>query len=145
LRNLSNGQDERFEMSASHPDENALLLVYAERLKCSTSIELERCDCGTRLRITDDYSGRPESERRERTAEVDRSLTAWALALRAYLDRERRLGRFGLWHTWLDRVWLPMSPSGRRIALVLVWIAVTEVALTIVILLVIWLESGAAP
>jgi hypothetical protein len=38
-----------------------------------------------------------------------------------------------------------MSPSGRRIALVLVWIAVTEVALTIVILLVIWLESGAAP
>jgi len=141
LRNLSNGQVENFRMSASRPDENALLFVYADRLKRSTCIALEGCGHGTCVRITDDYSGSPESERVQRNAEVDRSLTAWGVALRAYLERERHFGRFALWHAWLDRVWLPMTPAARRIAWILIWIAAAEVALTVVIVIALWLES----
>lgn len=141
LRNLSNDLDQTFVISAFRPREDALRLVYDRGLKRSTAIELERCDRGTRVRITDDYSGTPESERRARVTEVDRSLTAWGIAFRSYLDREHRYGRFALWHALLDRVWLPMSASGRRIAIVLVVIAAAEIALTTVLALVIWLEG----
>ena len=144
LRNLSNGLDERFVMSARHKDDT-LLLAYEDRLKRSTSIEFERCDRGTRVRITDDYSGPPESERTARSGEVDRSLTAWGQALSGYLDSERRFGRFGLWHAWLDRIWLRMSPAARRITLILLAIAIAEVALTIVVGSVIWLETRSLP
>ena len=144
LRNLSNGREERFMMSAVRRQDNALMLVYENRLKRSTTIQFERCDRGTRVRITDDYSGPSESERRARSAEVDRSLTAWGFALSGYLEHERRMGRFKLWHAWLDRVWLRMSPAARRIALILVAVGIAEIAITIVIASVMWIELRSA-
>ncbi len=149
MRNLSNGHDQQLSIHHSRPSEGSILLTYGTgsgtELKRSTRIEYEPFGSGSRVRITDDYSSAPASERLTRSGEVDRSLTAWGLALRGYLERERRMGRFVLWHGFLDRVWLPMKPSARRISLIIVWVTLAEIALGILVALIFWLETRPAP
>ncbi|RPI40698.1 MAG: hypothetical protein EHM59_21455 [Betaproteobacteria bacterium] len=143
LRNLSNGQAQTLVFRVSRPAEDKILLSYETGLKRESRIELEPFEHGSRVKITDDYSGRPVTERHARVSEVDHSLTAWGHALRGYLERERRFGRIALWRWFLDRVWLRMKPSARRISVVVTLLTLAELVLVVLVALVYWLESSA--
>jgi hypothetical protein len=85
--NHSNGQ--RMVMAAPHAHADRLAGDYAEGLKKSTRFEIQPAPSGSRLTITDEYgptgAGAPDPA-------VDRSLHAWGVALKAYLERDRRWG-----------------------------------------------------
>jgi hypothetical protein len=136
LTNLSNGR--RFELCAiiERTGVNAITLQYDSGLKRSTRFEIEPAPCGSRLTIVEDYSGVAPETARMRADEVDRSLTAWGGALRAYLNLESRWGRHAWWRWYMRRVWLPMKPAGRRVTYIL-WVVtaveITAVALAIAI------------
>ncbi len=125
LRNLSN---ERMLETDLHvePLADGLRVVYGSGLKTSTEFRVADCDGGSTLTVTDDYSGTPVAERRARTDEVDRSLVQWGHDLRHYLRRWSRWSRYAVWRWYMDRIWLPMTPMGRRVVFALVVISALE-------------------
>jgi len=135
--NLSTGMRLETTLHAT-AGEGRVELVYAQGLKRRTLIEVEADGAGSALRITDDYSGTPEAERRARLGEVDRSLTPWGRALHDYLRAYARWSSFAPWTWYMRRVWLPLKPSARRIVYVLWIVALFEMATLLVVLLVWW-------
>ena len=142
LRNLSNGIEQKFELSVSRPRQTEVFVHYSAGLKRCTHFELSAVNGGSRVRITDDYSALSIADRVVRLAEVDHSLTAWGHALSAYLRRERYIGGLRSWYWFLDRVWLPMKPSARRICIVIAWITFAEFVLAVLIAAIYWLEAA---
>jgi hypothetical protein len=137
-RNLSNGQDYKGRFSIRRASEFDFSVRYDRGIKRETRFVIEPLASGSRLVITDDYSGAgPEAD----LSEVDRSLHAWGTALRAYLERDARWGHIRPWRWYMRRVWVPMKPSARRITYILLVVAVAEVALAVLVMAVYWAEQ----
>ncbi len=113
---------------------NGLEIEYETGVKARTvieveAIELENGEPGSKLTITDHYDRLDEETRQTKLGEVDKSLIIWATDLQRYLLVWNRWSRVKLWRIYMQRVWLPMKPSGRRITYMLLWITVVEIAL----------------
>jgi hypothetical protein len=139
-RNLSNDEAATLELHREPESENAFSVAYSQGIKRRTQFLLEPAQVGSRLVVTDDYANLPEELRASRMAEVDKSLTAWGWALHAYLRSEHRWGANPLWRWTMQRFWLPMRPSARRIAKFIVLASIAEFAFFLLVALIWWIE-----
>jgi hypothetical protein len=139
--NLSNGKHLKSELNVEWIDKG-LRINYDGLLKCSTSFQVESTKKGgSNLTITDDYSGIEETQRRQRLDEVDRSLNQWGRDLYTYLQLWRRWSWLPLWCWYMQRVWQPMKPSARRVTYWIVWIALAEMALVLLLIVILVIEQ----
>ena len=136
VRNLSNQRDLELEMKLERASERDFIVHYNRGVKRNTRFEIDSAAGGSRLRITDDYSGTTAAD----ATEVDRSLHAWGVALREYLLREQRWGWCAPWRWYMRRVWVPMKPSARRITFIILMVTLAEVALIALVLAIYWIE-----
>lgn len=139
-RNLSNEQAVTLELRRVPESEYAFSVMYSQGIKRRTRFSLEAAPGGSRLVLTDDYSGFSEAERASRMAEVDKSLAAWGWALHAHLRREHRWGSYRLWRWAMQRFWLPLRPAARRITLLIVLVTLAEFAFFLLVALIWWIE-----
>jgi hypothetical protein len=139
-RNTSNQQDTALDLRVVRESADAFEVAYSQGLRRSTRFALTPAAAGSRLTITDDYSGVPEEERAHRVAEVDPTLVAWGWALHAYLRREWRWGRNAVYRWYMRRIWLPMKPSARRITTLLVLVTAAEFLIVLLVGLIWWIE-----
>jgi hypothetical protein len=138
--NLSNGKRLTSELKVERIA-NGLRVQYSNLLKTSTSFQVEPLAIyGSRLIVTDDYSGTPEAARRERLDEVDRSLIQWGRDLHSYLQSWRRWSWLPPWRWYMRRVWQPMKPVARRITRWILWITLAEMALVLLLIAVLVIE-----
>jgi len=136
VRNLSNQRDLELEMKLERASERDFIVHYNRGVKRNTRFEIDSTAGGSRLRITDDYSGTTAAD----ATEVDRSLHAWGVALREYLLREQRWGWCAPWRWYMRRVWVPMKPSARRITFIILMVTLAEIALIALVLAIYWIE-----
>lgn len=115
---------------------------YASGLKKRTIFTIETAASGSVLTITDDYEGLSADERAARATEVDKSLHAWGVALRAYFVRLKRWSWLPGWRWYIRRVWIPMKPSARRIVWLLYLITVVEFFFFLFVVLIWVIERG---
>lgn len=141
-RNLSNGCDESLDLQLVPESEWTLRVDYAEGLKALTRFTIEPAPGGAGLTITDDYDRLPEAERTARLDEVDRSLPHWGRGIQRYLLRQHRWGWFPPWRWFMRRLWLPMTPSGRRIVWWLWVITLAEFAFFLFVLVIYVIERS---
>jgi len=136
MRNLSNQRDFELQLTLERASERDFSMRYDRGVKRSTRFEIDATDGGSRLRITDDYRGAAETD----TAEVDRSLHAWGVALKEYLLRDRRWGWCAPWRWYMRRVWVPMKPSARRITFIILLVTLAEIVLIALVMAIYWAE-----
>ena len=134
--NHSNGQRLVLRGLAARMPDGALRVDYAEGLKKSTRFDIQPAPAGSRLTITDEYGPAGDAQ----AAAVDRSLHAWGVALKAHLERDRRWGWLPLYRWAVERVWLPMKPSARRITFLVLVVAIADIALIALGFAIYWLE-----
>ena len=136
LFNHSNGQAAELVASLDWLDDMTLQVNYASGIKQSTRFAIETIVGGSRLTITDEYvrgiTIAPE--------QVDRSLHAWGVAMAGYLARDRRWGWLPLYRWFMEKVWLPMKPSARRITFIVLVISLADIALIALGFTIYWLE-----
>ena len=137
--NHSNGQRTVVAATVTRTSDRALRVDYTEGLKQSTRVEIQPAPAGSRLTITDEYGPTGAGAR---DAAVDRSLHAWGVALKAYLERDRRWGWLPVYRWTVERVWLPMKPSARRITFLVLVIGLADVILVALGFAIYWIESG---
>lgn len=125
-RNESNDREIDTQFSVERlPD--GIAVTYASGLKTRTIFRVEPGNgAGAKLVVTDDYSGTPETERKERMDEVDTSLNSWGYGLHNYLRQWRRWSGLAPWRWYMRRVWQPMRPMARRIVFLLIVITILE-------------------
>jgi hypothetical protein len=139
IRNQGNGHTWATDGTLTRlPD--GLRLDYAEGIKASTRFIVEPAAGGTRLWIVEDYGRLPEKERRARTDEVDRSLPRWGQDIYRYLRNWDRWAGFAPWRWYMEQVWRPMKPLGRRVVRLLLWVTAAELVLFLG-LVVVWRMS----
>ena len=139
MRNLSNQHDFELQLKLERASERDFTVRYDRGVKRSTRFEIEAAAPGSRLRITDDYSGATEAD----TPEVDRSLHAWGVALKEYLLRDMRWGWCTPWRWYMRRVWVPMKPSARRITFIILLVTLAEIVLFALVMAIYWAEHRA--
>ena len=137
--NHSNGQRTVMAATVSRMSDRALRVDYLEGIKKNTCFEVQPTPDGSRLTITDEYAPTGAGAR---DAAVDRSLHAWGVALKAYLERDRRWGWIPLLRWYMQRVWLPMKPAARRITFLVLVIGLADVILVALGFAIYWIESG---
>lgn len=139
--NHSNGQRVVLDGEARRASERAWRIEFAAGVKRRTRFEIESRPRGSRLTITDEYhlsdAGAPAV-----AAEVDRSLHAWGVALKAFLERDRRWGWLPWYRAFMRKLWLPMKPSARRITFLVLVIGLADIALVALGLAIYWIEFG---
>jgi hypothetical protein len=126
FENQSNDQQLEVDVSVESGPADGVTLRYHSGIKRRTIISIEPFERGSYVVLTDDYAGLTESERKEREAEVDKSLVAWGEALRVYLLRIRRYSWIPGWRWYIRRVWIGMKPNQRRIVWLLYLITIVE-------------------
>ena len=139
ILNHSNGQRMVLAASATRISDLALRVDYQEGLKKRTRFEIQPTPSGSRLTITDEYG--PTGAGAQNTG-VDRSLHAWGVALKAYLERDRRWGWLPLYRPVMQRLWLPMKPVARRITFLILVIGLADILLIALGLAIYWIESA---
>ena len=127
FKNLATRRELKTELTVQR-EASAVTVHYAGGLKRRTRFEVEALPPGSRLTVVDDYSGVEADEAHARKDEIDPTLTAWGHALHAYLARHRRWSRYAAWRWYMRRIWLPMTPSGRRITYMLWVVTAVEIA-----------------
>lgn len=139
--NLANARDISVAFTVREAP-NGIDVEYAEGLKTRTSFRIEPASKGARLVVREEYGGAASAEEsKARLDEVDTSLNAWGRALSDYLKHWRRWSRFAPWRWYMRRVWLPMSPSARRIVFLIWAISLVEVVSIAALGLVLALRS----
>lgn len=139
LLNHSNDQQVDIDAWVSTESEHTWRIDFAAGAKRSTRFAIEPLPSGSRLTITDEY--RVDGGAVPTTAEIDRSLHAWGVAIKTYIERDRRWGWLPLYRFYMRRVWVPMTPAARRIMFLVLVIAVADIALVALGIAVYWLES----
>lgn len=139
FRNHSNGQRVVLDGRVMRESERAWRIDFAAGLKRSTRFEVEARPDGSRLTIIDEYRS-AEAGGSAADSEVDRSLHAWGVALKAYLERDRRWGWLPLYGAFMRKLWLPMKPAARRITFLVLVIGVADIALVALGLAIYWIE-----
>jgi hypothetical protein len=138
--NQSNQQQLAVDIDAVPGPGTGLTLTYSQGIKRRTLFSVEPFALGSYLVITDDYAGLSEDERKQREAEVDKSLLAWGEALRVYFLRLKRYSRLPGWRWYMRRVWVPMKPAARRIVWLLYLITLVEFFFFCFVVLIWWVE-----
>jgi hypothetical protein len=136
FRNLSNQREFELQLALERASESDFTVHYDRGIKRSTRFEIESAATASRLKITDAYNDADAAN----TAEVDRSLHAWGVALKEYLLREQRWGWCGPWRWYMRRAWVPMKPSARRITFMILVVTLAEIALIALVLAIYWIE-----
>ena len=139
----NNSQEKSFEFDVVldiEPLEDGFYVTYKNGLKKSTRFKIEADPAGSKLTITDDYSGMTAEERQQRLHEVDRSLLVWVKDIRSYIHQWQRWKKFRLYRWYMRKVWQPLKPMGRRIVYMLIWISIFEVALIALGFAIYWAE-----
>ncbi len=140
FENQSNQQQLVTDVMVNRSNGRGISLEFTSGLKKRTHFTVEPFELGSYLVVTDDYSGTPEAERKQREAEIDKSLTAWGESLRIYFLRLRRYSRVPGWRWYIRRLWIPMKPSARRIVWLLAIISVAEFGFFCFVMLI-WLAE----
>lgn len=141
FENQSNKTHLSLDLNVMPESGRGLTIAYIGGIKKRTVFTVEPAREGSRITITDDYDLLPIKEREERKAEVDKSLNAWAEALRIYFLRLKRWSWLPGWRWYLRRVWIPMKPSARRIVWLVYLITVAEFFFFLFVLLIYVLEQ----
>lgn len=141
FRNHSNGQRVTLEAAVTLESDRAWRVDFAYGLKKCTRFEVEPRPQGSRLTITDEYRA-AAADGAAAGREVDRSLHAWGVALKAYLERDRRWGWLPLYRAFMHRLWLPMKPAARRITFLVLVIGLADIVLVALGFAIYWLETG---
>jgi hypothetical protein len=136
--NHSNAQRSVMAARVTRTSDRAFRVDYQEGLKKSTRFEIQPAPAGSRLTITDEYGPTGAGVQ---DAEVDRSLHTWGVALKAYLERDRRWGWLPFYRPAMERVWLPMKPAARRITFLILVIGLADIILVALGLAIYWIES----
>ena len=131
VKNISH-KEEPFELDVKmNVEQNAdeITIHYENGVKKKTILKIEPSEFGSKLTITDNYTGMSEDERQSHLHEVDKSLINWANYLQRFLITWKKWSKFALWRWYMKRIWQPMKPTGRRVTYMLLWITLVEVAL----------------
>jgi hypothetical protein len=136
FRNLSNQRELDLQLTLEPAAKGDFTVRYERGIKRSTRFVIEAIAAGSRLKITDEYDAAPGAD----IGEVDRSLHAWGVALKEYLLRERRWAWCAPWRWYMQRVWVPMKPSARRITFVILLVTLAEIALIALVMAIYWIE-----
>jgi len=146
--NKSNGQKVAVDLEVSTGSHGEIIVTYAEGLKLRTVFLVEPAPPGddpkgprSLLVIVDDYGRYTEAERKDRLSEVDKSLLAWAEALRVYFIRQKRWSWLPGWRWYIRRLWIKMNPSARRIVWWIYLISVVEFFFFLFVVLIYVLEQ----
>jgi len=102
---------------------------YDKGIKSKTIFVVEEAETGSKLTITDYYDRMSEQERKSHLGEVDKSLVNWAEYLQRYIVMWKKWRWLGFWRWYMNKVWLPMKPTARRITYMIWWITLVEVSL----------------
>lgn len=140
-QNQSNNQMLSLDLTRTATDDNGFEIRYDSGLKRRTVFLFEPTAQGCTLVVADDYGHLSEEERKTREAGIDRSLVAWGVGLGTYLARLRRWSWLPGWRTYMRRLWIPMTPSARRIVWLLYLIAVVEFLFFLFVLLIYVVEQ----
>lgn len=115
---------------------NGLQIDYDHGLKSHTTLiiesvtnPLEQSGCHSKLTITDYYEGLTEEERTKQLRFVDKSISIWARDLQRYLITWQQWSQYRPWRWYMQHIWQPMKPMGRRITAILLWVTIIELAL----------------
>ncbi len=131
VKNISH-KEKPFELDVKmnvEKKEDEITIHYENGIKKKTIIKIEPSEYGSKLTITDNYTGLSEDERQSHLHEVDKSLVNWANYLQRFLITWKKWSKFALWRWYMRRIWQPMKPTGRRVTYMLLWITLAEVAL----------------
>jgi len=142
LKGINHANGMPFDLSL-HVDRKAdgLQLQWQGWLKPETRVEIrDDGHGGSSLVIVDDYSSLPKEERRRRRNEADSSLLAWGHALSRHLRWRSRLSLVPGAIAILDRLWLRMKPSARRISAMIVIVTLAELLVFAAVFTIFWLE-----
>jgi hypothetical protein len=142
FENQSNKTRQALDLGVTPGPGPGVTVTYDQGIKKRTVFTIEPAPNGSRLTITDDYERLPETERVQRQAEADKSLAAWAEALRLYFLRRRRWSWLPGWRWYIRRVWMPMKPSARRIVWFIYLITVAEFFFFLFVMLIWLVEQG---
>lgn len=143
FENQSNQTTNAVNIQVSAVLERGFTVAYDQGIKKRTVFTIEPAPPGSRVTVTDDYEGLPESERAQRLPEVDKSLEAWGEALRVYFLRQKRWSWLPGWRWYIRRLWVPMKPSARRIVWLLYLITAAEFFFFMFVILIWWSEHRA--
>lgn len=141
FENHSNGRRVVLDAEVRRESSRAWRVDFAAGAKRRTRFQIEPCADGSRLTITDEYRS-TEDGLPAVAADVDRSLHAWGVALKTFLERDRRWGRLPFYRAFMRKVWLPMKPAARRITFLVLVIGLADIALVALGLAIYWLEAG---
>lgn len=136
FRNLSNQRELALKLTLEPAAKDDFTVRYEQGIKRSTRFVIEPIAAGSRLKITDEYDAAPGAD----IGEVDRSLHAWGVALKEYLQREQRWAWCAPWRWYMQRVWVPMKPSARRITFMILLVTLAEIALIALVMAIYWIE-----
>lgn len=136
FRNLSNQRELALQLTLEAAAKGDFRVRYERGIKRSTRFVIEPIAAGSRLKITDEYDAAPGAD----IGEVDRSLHAWGVALKEYLQREQRWAWCAPWRWYMQRVWVPMKPSARRITFMILLVTLAEIALIALVMAIYWIE-----
>jgi len=123
--------------------DQGIQIDYRGDLKSRTTFLIETAadaPAQTRLTITDYYDGLPEAERRQKLHRVDKSIKVWATDLQRYLYHWKKWSHARPWCWYMQHIWQPMKPSGRRIVYMLCWITLFELAFILLAAAIHYLE-----
>jgi len=140
--NLSNEREVSQTLCVDRESPTRWVIRYEPGLKTRTVLEIEPTEFGSKLTITDDYSGSSEQEREARQQEVDRSLKAWGQGLYTYFLRWHRYSWIPGWKWYTRRMWIPMKPAARRITYMLLMVEIAFVGLFLFSMLILWIEQN---
>ena len=141
VRNQANGQIWETGGSIARRSQS-IQLNYDDGIKASTRFTVEAHSNGSRIWVVDDYGRLPTAEREKRLTEVDPSLPDWGSALKRYLDAWDRRSGNRLWRWYMEGPWCRMTPLGRRVARLLIWATVAELALFLLLVAILIVEIG---
>ena len=141
LLNHSNQRRALLEGVLRRMSEREFCVDFASGLKRRTCFEIRPRPGGSSLTITDEYRAAAASTA-PLEAQVDHSLHAWGVAIKAYLERDRRWGWIPLFRPFVQRVWVPMKPSARRITFLILAIGLADLLLIALGFAIYWLEAG---
>lgn len=109
--------------------DDGVRVLYRDGLKKTTTFQVEVVEQGSKLTITDDYRKLSEEEKQARLGEVDQSIVPWAEYLQRFILTWKQFSWLAPWRWYMQKVWKQLKPTGRRIAYMLIWITVFEIAL----------------
>jgi hypothetical protein len=138
LNEMNGVRAERVVMMEAIEPRQGYTLRYDSGIKRSTRVRVLEAAGGAALEIREEYApslGGPDTLR-----EVDRSLSAWAAAIRRHLVARDRWGWVPGFRAITGGFWLRMTPRERRIARLMGWIAALEFVVFLFVFAIFWNE-----